>query len=232
MTTSTTSPDEAASATKGKGLTGWFLGLPGPVQATIVVALVGVVAGGARTVFDSLPPGGRFPTPLPGPTPTLGISTCRTAHRFTAPKFASVSESTLPLLGTSTVARTPIRGSIQEFGAGLMLWREDRDVIYVFFPTGDWECYADAYDPIMPPNVCMNVTPPPTGDVPVLGFGMIWCACANVRRAINFGQGPERAIDYFVERFQKGEVIDGFDHASLHRSWPERLVLYRGERCQ
>jgi len=54
--------------------------------------------------------------------------------------------------GWATVAEQPVPGGIQQFSGGTMLWTSDR-VIYVLYPDGTWQGFADTFvDPSAPPQ--------------------------------------------------------------------------------
>jgi photosystem II stability/assembly factor-like uncharacterized protein/DNA-binding beta-propeller fold protein YncE len=94
---------------------------------------------------------------------------------------------------------------------GYMIWRSDTRTIYVvrIFDrlTGRSEAwvYHDTWSEGMPeiPSACAGLTPPAWLEIPVRGFGKVWCDNGLYER-IGFGYGSEQGDDLLIQEADQG----------------------------
>jgi hypothetical protein len=95
-----------------------------------------------------------------------------------------------------------------------MIWRSDSRTIYVI-PQGDsltGRSEALVYDDTwsegmleIPPS-CAGLTPPTGLQIPIRGFGKVWCD-NNLYDRIGFGHGSEKAVDLLIQEAERGLYI-------------------------
>ncbi|MFQ5885640.1 MAG: hypothetical protein ACE5II_00230 [Anaerolineae bacterium] len=97
---------------------------------------------------------------------------------------------------------------------GYMVWRSDSRTIYVI-PQGDTLTgrsealvYDDTWSEGMPeiPPSCAGLTPPAGLQIPIRGFGKVWCD-NSLYDLIGFGHGSEKAVDLFIQEAERGLYI-------------------------
>jgi hypothetical protein len=96
----------------------------------------------------------------------------------------------------------------QPFTGGVMIWLESAGAIYVFFPDGQWQRFADTWteaeaesDP--------TLTPPAGLYQPIRGFGKVWREHAGVRERLGWATSVELGYTSAVQRpvSETGEEI-------------------------
>lgn len=80
-----------------------------------------------------------------------------------------------------TPGATPINTAYAPFEGGQMLWRGDKDTIYVLTRDGRWTSYSNEWRAGDPEFSCGETDPLVT---PVRGFGRVWCDHPAVREAL------------------------------------------------
>jgi hypothetical protein len=87
----------------------------------------------------------------------------------------------------------------QPFTGGLMIWLEAHDAIYILYPGGAWQRFADTWsaaeaegDPAL--------APPDGLYQPVRGFGKVWREQPEVREALGWATSPELGFTSQVQR--------------------------------
>jgi hypothetical protein len=117
-------------------------------------------------------------------------------------------------------------GAYQEFWANwgdpnphthyrsLMIWRADNKDVYVIIgedtdgSRGSLLAYTDIWDesqPVIHPD-CAGMTPPPGYEMPVRGFGKVWCV-NNLESEVGWPADPEAQVDLYVQPTQYGLLI-------------------------
>jgi len=139
------------------------------------------------------------PTPSPTPSPTVAppVGGCAVPADPVFQPALDRFRSLYPTadIGCPTRAAFPVQGAVQEFWANvtdpnpnthyrsLMVWRSDNREIYVIdgedtaASQGAFRVYADTWDESQPEIYpkCARMTPPAGYQLPVRGFGKVWC---------------------------------------------------------
>jgi len=177
-----------------------------------------------------------MPTPLPTvtPAPTSTLTPTPLSCPGLDPGFHSIADrveslrpnfTDLPNVGCPTNPAQTVSGAWQMFfmqapgstvsnPPGYMIWRSDSRTIYVI-PQGDsltGRSEALVYDDTwseeiseIPPS-CAGLTPPTGLQIPVRGFGKVWCD-NNLYDRIGFGHGSEKAVDLLIQEAERGLYI-------------------------
>jgi len=103
-----------------------------------------------------------------------------------------------------------------------MMWRSDNRTIYVIpqgdRPTGLSEAliYHDTWSEGMPeiPPSCAGLTPPAGLQIPIRGFGRVWCDNGLYDR-IGFGYGSEQGGDLLIQDTERGLYLSLPDARAL-----------------
>jgi hypothetical protein len=94
----------------------------------------------------------------------------------------------------------------QNFEHGYMFWNGDARRIYVFSATTNtWRSYADTWTEGEPPPALL--TPPAGMYQPVRGFGKLWLDQPEVRQALGWATGQERAVQAAWQAFAHGAML-------------------------
>jgi hypothetical protein len=94
----------------------------------------------------------------------------------------------------------------QNFEHGYMFWNGDARRIYVFSASSNtWRSYADTWTEGEPPAAVL--TPPPGTYQPVRGFGKLWLDQPEVRQALGWATGQERAVQAAWQAFAHGAML-------------------------
>jgi hypothetical protein len=94
---------------------------------------------------------------------------------------------------------------------GYMIWRSDTRTVYVVRKldrlTGRSEAwvYHDTWSEGMPeiPPACAGLTPPTELEIPIRGFGKIWCD-NSLHEHIGFSYGSEQGGDLLIQDTERG----------------------------
>ncbi|MDA8217951.1 MAG: Ig-like domain-containing protein [Dehalococcoidales bacterium] len=197
------------------------------------------------------------PTPSPTPTPTKTPTATPTevgADTPTATPTATSTPTPLPEgksvpqgkigrvwagnadvkagLGLATESESSLKGAVQPFTQGAMLWTESRTV-FVLFGNGHWETYPDesvepteaTSSPTLPPptETASQPTPVPTppatvkptsspevvacGESPVRGFGLLYSQQAGVAERLGCALALEQPQKMGVQQFESGQML-------------------------
>ena len=97
----------------------------------------------------------------------------------------------------------------QDFQHGYMLWREDEQMVYVFYDAGGWESYPDRWQEGMPEQD-PSFGPPPEGLIqPKRGFGLVWQENPAVHDGLGWAFSEERLCDEaHSQTFQRGFMLE------------------------
>jgi hypothetical protein len=112
----------------------------------------------------------------------------------------------------------PIRGTVkttvtvEEFMKGRLLWVEAQDRIYALttdrvMPVGGhWTSHSNGWTSQMPSLPCPEAE---HFGYPAMGFGLLWCNDAGVRRLLGEPLGPERPIESSqLQQFEGGLLLN------------------------
>jgi hypothetical protein len=166
------------------------------------------------------------PTPTPTQTPTPGG--CAIPIDPTLQPALDRLKSLYPAydLGCPTQAAFNVQGAFQEFWANvdnanpnthyrsLMIWRSDNREIYVIdgndtnASQGMLLAYTDIWvegQDVIPP-ACAGMTVPAGYQLPVRGFGKVWCANSLVN-PVGWPAVGEVAVNLFVQPMQTGQLL-------------------------
>jgi hypothetical protein len=92
-----------------------------------------------------------------------------------------------------------------------MIWRSDERTVYVVQTRNGspgiseaW-VYQDTWSEGMPeiPSACAGLTPPDQLEIPVRGFGKIWCE-NSLHQSIGFGYGSEQGGNLLIQDTEGG----------------------------
>jgi len=125
-------------------------------------------------------------------------------------------------LGCPTTPAFTIPGALQEFWApnphthfrSLMIWRSDNKEIYVIVgqdmnaSEGMLLAYTDTWaegQPDVHPD-CAGMTPPAGYQLPIRGFGKVWCV-NELEGQVGWPAGPETAAILLVQPMQTGLLL-------------------------
>ena len=175
--------------------------------------------GGVRTVDPEKVNWATIAGPKPTPTPTRTPAATPTAAPCSQPlsgKDAEINQRNLGL-GCPLGPAASIQMARERFQNGQMIWRQDRQWIYVLYSDGRWEGYPDRWvdgDPADDPSL----TPPAGLLQPVRGFGKVWRE--------NLG-GSKAALGWALEKEQGNAYpAQDWDHGTVLRFGGEVLVLF------
>lgn len=98
-------------------------------------------------------------------------------------------------------------GVYEHFEAGLMIWVENTDMIYIFFHNQEiWPPYTIHPDPWHPNDEESDPSIEPPGGLyqPVRGFGMLWrndgdFEFDNIRERLGWATEPEKTLDVTIQ---------------------------------
>jgi photosystem II stability/assembly factor-like uncharacterized protein/DNA-binding beta-propeller fold protein YncE len=150
------------------------------------------------------------PVPLPGSTPVPSPTPAPTARATPCPlgavQFRAVWEQAAGRLGCAAAPAEQRMLAQQPFEQGSMIWDSGTRRILVLLASGTWRALDDtwvegqdpAYDPALPP--------PPRQ--PQRGFGKVWREhLGGPQAAIGWAVENERALDGWVQRFERGLLV-------------------------
>jgi len=102
--------------------------------------------------------------------------------------------------------------AVERFERGVMFWREDQRMIYVFASDGMWRKIADIWVEGMPDYSCPDV--PPAGLIkPKRGFGYAWCNTAGLKALVGWALDEEHGYTTQYQAFQGGEMLRAEDNS-------------------
>ncbi len=176
------------------------------------------------------------PTDTPEPTVTPTEEATQEATAEPTPGCVDVDPALEPILsyvesldydlGCPTASASSVPGAFQEFWANvdepnphlhfrsLMIWRSDNSEIYVIdgentdASEGTLLAYTDTWEegqPDVHPD-CDGMTPPDGYQLPIRGFGKIWCA-AGLWEPVGWPVENEIAVTLFIQPMQTGLLM-------------------------
>lgn len=113
-------------------------------------------------------------------------------------------------LGCATDQGAQISFQVQPFQNGLMLRRDDIQVIYVRFAgNGQWEQHPDRWTPDLPPVALDPALAPPSPGLfqPEAGMGLLWAENSVLRGTLGWATAPATATSGVVQTFDGGLLI-------------------------
>ncbi len=126
------------------------------------------------------------------------------------------------LLGCPTEAALLDPIAINEFGEGpefdrFMLWFSHEDLIYILFPDGRWQSYADTWEESEPTYPCNPLGgEPDSPPLPRRGFGKLWCSDPQLQEIMGTVPKEERLCQHSVlQRFAGGRLLACFEDATI-----------------
>jgi len=157
------------------------------------------------------------PSPLPTDTPSPILPPTNTAAPPTAtPCPVTINTEYSSLFGTEDNALAESLGcpraetattvaAWQPFEHGVMLWREDVNLIYVLEPENLWRSTGDTWRE-------GDLAFEPAQDVPdglhqpVRGFGLVWREQPGVREALGWATSEEDGFEAMIQEFNGGTI--------------------------
>ena len=126
------------------------------------------------------------------------------------------------LLGCPTAPAILDPIGINEFGEGpdfnrFMLWFSHENQIYVLFPDGSWQSYADTWQESELTYPCNpfggEADSPP---LPRRGFGKLWCSNPAIQEVMGTVPREERLCQHSVlQQFAGGRLLACFEDATI-----------------
>ena len=112
-------------------------------------------------------------------------------------------------IGCPTREHRALTAASQDFQHGYMLWREDEQLVYVFYDTGGWEHYPNRWQEGMLEQD-PSFGPPPEGLIqPKRGFGLVWQEYPAVHDRLGWAFSEERLCDEaHSQTFQRGFMLE------------------------
>ncbi|NLF63305.1 MAG: hypothetical protein GX579_01755 [Chloroflexi bacterium] len=145
------------------------------------------------------PSGTATPTARPTPAPAVTPSPTPCAHDY----FFSPAPAACP-----QEAPVETAAAEQPFTGGKMIWLQNAAAVYVFFPDGQWQRFADTWteaeaesDPAL--------TPPAGHFQPIRGFGKLWRENPDLRERLGWATSVELGYTAAVQQpvSEAGEQI-------------------------
>jgi hypothetical protein len=121
-------------------------------------------------------------------------------------------------LGCPRAEARVIAAARQPFEYGLMLWRNDVNLIYGLGPDQRWFFTGDTWrdgDPSDDPAI----VPPNSLYQPVRGFGKVWRERPGVREALGWATAQEAAFTAVIQEFPGGDVWQDGEQKRLVILW-------------
>lgn len=109
-------------------------------------------------------------------------------------------------LGCPRTEAITIAAAQQPFENGLMLWREDVNVIYGLRPDQTWFFTGDTWREGVDPSEDPALTPPNGLYQPVRGFGKVWRERPGLREALGWAMAEEQGFTAVIQEFAGGTV--------------------------
>lgn len=127
-----------------------------------------------------------FTLDVPLTRPSTGAPQCHYSYFFTGGE------------GCPLNAAHEVQAAFQAFENGRMVWRSDRDSIYVLFSDGRARIVPPTAAVLLPDNPVREM--PPAGRVsPVRGFGRVWGNQSDVRAAFGWALAAEQGYSARVQ---------------------------------
>lgn len=141
-------------------------------------------------------------TPVAAPTGTATPSPQATPTRATTP---SPTPCAYDYFFTPAPASCPREAPVetaaaeQPFTGGVMIWLAAADAIYVFFPDGQWQRFADSWtEAEAESDPALN---PPAGFFqPIRGFGKVWREQPDLQERLGWATSVELGYTSAVQR--------------------------------
>jgi hypothetical protein len=111
-------------------------------------------------------------------------------------------------IGCATGAERSVTAAYQDFEGGIMVWRGDQGMIYVFYDGGGWERFEDLWQEGMSEQD-VAFGPTPEGYVqPKRGFGLVWEQNGVTRDRLGWALHEEALCDdAHAQSFEYGEMM-------------------------
>lgn len=130
-------------------------------------------------------------------------------------------------LGCPRAEAIVVTAAQQPFENGLLLWRQDVNLIYGLGPDKTWFFTGDTWrdgDPSDDPAI----SPPADLYQPVRGFGKVWRERFGVREALDWATAEEAGFTAIIQEFSGGSVWRDAERAALVILFNNGSYLIRG----
>lgn len=121
-------------------------------------------------------------------------------------------------LGCPRAKAVGVAAAQQPFEHGLLLWRQDVNLIYGLEPDGTWFFTGDTWrdgDPSDDPAIIA-----PSGLYqPVRGFGKVWRERSGLREALGWAKAEEAGFTAVIQEFTGGTVWQDGERKQLVILW-------------
>ena len=152
------------------------------------------------------------PSPTSAPTaPPPSTSTaapaiaCATAPQFAFNEWLAVTEQA-SLMGCPTAGAAASTAIFQRFERGQMIWRQDRQIIYLIYDDGDWEIAEDTWHE-GDPEPAPGEMPPDGMRQPTERLGKAWDALPRARERLGWAVSEEMTFEGIFQPFERGELV-------------------------
>ncbi len=199
--------DRLTLAIGGKTAGDWPLDPPGKAgsAALFLYGFQELGEAGYKVLFDNVAAQSQeaatsavAPPGQPAATPTMQACRIAVAARI-APQWDRNA------LGCPIAPAQLTWAAVQAFERGLMLWRQDLQLIYTF-PDGDrWERWPDLWAEGV--RLTGRGQPPNGLQAPVRGFGFVWETEEAVFKNLGWARWEESGMCAVIQEFQRGLVI-------------------------
>lgn len=174
------------------------------------LCLLVMALAGCSAAPDASPTRPALQTPTVGPLVATATSTpAPTATRTEPPVEAAATGAPTPCAHdyffTPAPATCPREAAVetaaaeQPFSGGVMIWLEAHKAIYVLYPGGAWQRFADTWTEAEPESD-PALAPPDGHFQPVRGFGKVWREQLEVQEALGWATSPELGFTSQLQR--------------------------------
>lgn len=111
------------------------------------------------------------------------------------------------VLGCPRTEAITVNAAQQPFENGLMLWREDDNVIYGLRPDQTWFFTGDTWRDGLDLSEDPALVPPNGLYQPVRGFGKVWRERPGLREALGWATAEEQGFTAVIQEFAGGTVL-------------------------
>ncbi len=187
---------------------------PSPTQTQTPTTLPPPTASPTPTTTPSPTTVPNTPSPLPPPTetPLILLDCPQPAAEIFVPLSAADFSAQL---GCPDAEAITTLAAWQPFERGGLLWREDRNLIYILREDASWDFIGDSWQGQPEPPLDPDLAPPEDGlHVPVRGFGQLWRE-ENLVTDLGWGLTPEVAFTATIQIFDTAQVWAGPDEGTF-----------------
>lgn len=143
-------------------------------------------------------------TPPPATSPPPTATPCPVP--ITTTLTIALDNSGSAALGCPRTEAIIVAAAQQPFENGLMLWREDVNVIYGLRPDQTWFFTGDTWREGVDPSEDPALAPPAGLYQPVRGFGKVWRERPGLRETLGWATAEEQGFTAVIQEFAGGTV--------------------------